>query len=71
MMDITTLGLDCTENGVTRVTAWAKCTSAEDIDDMILWLGLAREVTLQWQDIRRRRAAAGANVTPIKKKGDT
>jgi hypothetical protein len=70
-MNITTFGIECTESGHTVVTAWAKCTSGEDIDDMILWLGLAREVMVQWQDIRRRRAAAtAANVTSIKKKGE-
>jgi len=72
MIDITTLGMDCEANGNTRVTTWAKCTTAEDVDDLILWLGLARDVMVQWQDIRSRRliASTGANVTSIKKKGE-
>jgi hypothetical protein len=72
MMDINTLGIECDANGDTKVTAWAKCRSGDDIDDVILWLGLARDVMLQWHDIRTRRlAAAAGNVTSIKKKGDT
>ena len=72
MIDITTLGIECEANGDTKVTAWVKCRSGEDIDDVIMWLGLARDVMLQWQDIRARRAiAARSNITSIKKKGDT
>ena len=71
MMNITTLGMESEADGTTRVTAWAKCTTGEDIDDMILWLGLARDVMLQWHDIRTRRlGAAAANVTSIKKTGE-
>ncbi len=66
-MNVTTLGIECEVNGDSRVTCWVKCASGEDIDDVILWLGLAREVLNGWHDIRTRRQIAAGNVTPIKK----
>lgn len=70
MMDITSLNIECSADG-TKVTAWCKCHSPEDVDDLTEWLGLARQVMEGWENIRNRRAppspASGKNVTPIKR----
>ena len=69
MIDTTALRIECAVEGTAEVSAWAKCRSPEDIDDVILWLGLAREVMVQWQAIRAARVISTAsNVTNLKGK---
>jgi hypothetical protein len=69
MMDVTNLEIECHADGGSKVTAWTKCRSTEDIDDLVAWLGLARGLMVEWQSIRatRRHYRDGENVTPIKK----
>jgi hypothetical protein len=55
-MDISDLKIEC--DGRTCVKVWAKCHSAEDIDDMIAWLHLAKGLMLKWEKIRARNAEA-------------
>jgi hypothetical protein len=72
MMDITSLQIECDLVG-TKVTAWCKCRSPDDIEDLIEWLNAAERVMTDWRGILDRRSvaappAAKANVTPIKGK---
>lgn len=66
-MDITSLEIESHANGGSKVTAWCKCTSPDEIDDLVAWLALAQHVMVTWHGIRAGKAVDTANVTPIKK----
>lgn len=53
-LDVTSLGLNCTADGDTCVTIWAKCWTADDIDDVIAWLKLAKAAMQKWETIRKK-----------------
>lgn len=53
-MDLTNLEIEC--EGKTCIKVWAKCHNAEDVDDIIAWLRLAKDVMIKWEKIRARNA---------------
>jgi hypothetical protein len=66
MIDITSMQIECDATGDSKVTLWVKCKTAEDIDDVTLWLAEARALMIQWKGIRTARGDR-TNVTPLKK----
>lgn len=67
-MDVTTIGLECESDGTTRIVLWMKAWSPDDIDDVLAWLSMARQLMVDWREIRDKRSNV---VTPIKKGKDT
>jgi hypothetical protein len=71
-MDITSLEIRSLADGSGTVQAWCKCSSPDQIDDLVAWLGLARHVMEEWHAIRDAHRhiieTGGGNVTAIKKK---
>jgi hypothetical protein len=53
-LDVTNLNLDCDADGSAKVTIWCRCRTADDIDDVIAWLTLAKTMTEKWQEIRSK-----------------
>lgn len=51
--DITTLSVECSRDGDTKVTVWCKCFTADDIGDVIAWLELAQGMMQKWEAIRK------------------
>jgi hypothetical protein len=51
-LDVTNLAIECDADGSAKVTAWCKCRSPDDIDDVIEWLKLAKTFMEKWQQIR-------------------
>jgi hypothetical protein len=51
-LDVTDLGLECEADGTSLVKVWCKCRTADDIDDVIAWLHLAKTLTTKWRIIR-------------------
>jgi hypothetical protein len=56
-LDITDLSISCNDDGSSKMTVWAKCFTADDIDDVIAWLGLAKAMMKRWEAIRADEAA--------------
>lgn len=68
-MDITNLEVDCAHKPCIKV--WAKCETPEDVDDIIAWLRLAKDLLIKWEKIRGRHAKAPrAPKTPAGKDED-
>lgn len=65
-MDITTLEISCDAKGKTRVNVWAKCHSPQDVDDIIAWLRLSKNVIEKWEKISAR-SSAGSEQPPSKR----
>jgi hypothetical protein len=51
-MDITALEVAGREDGTSRLTVWVKCDTAQEIDDIITWLALAKSVMIDWKGLR-------------------
>lgn len=58
-MDISGLGITCDESGRSKVKIWVECRTREDCDDLIAWLGLAKQMMAKWEKIRRRESKQG------------
>lgn len=56
-LDVTSLEIRCGSSGTTVVQVWCKCSSQEDIDDIIGFLELAKKVVIQWEEIRTGMSA--------------
>lgn len=54
-MDITNMSVECDEKGQSKVSLYLKARSVEDLDDIIAWLQLAKQVTAKWEKIRAKR----------------
>lgn len=54
-LDIKDLVIACDADGSTRVIIEGYCNSTDDIDDIVAWLALARNVVEQWAEIRADR----------------
>jgi hypothetical protein len=54
-LDVTTLDVKCKADGTLRVEVWCKCSTANDIDDVIAWLKLAQRMQAEWEEIRADR----------------
>jgi hypothetical protein len=67
-LDVTSLDMECHDDGTTKVTVWVKCWSSDDIDDVIAWLKLAKSMMKSWETIRKKEQAHGTNrnVQPIR-----
>ena len=50
-MKISELKMECTSDGETEVTIWARCTTQEDVDAMIEWMKLGKQVMRRWRQI--------------------
>lgn len=64
MIDVTTLQIESTADGETKVSCWVKCRSTDDLDAAVAWLGLAHNVMTNWKAF----CADRQNVTPIRRK---
>ena len=63
-MKINGLKIESGHNGKTIVEIWSACHSIEDVDDVIAWLGLAKQVMRGWEKINAkapRKAEAAAS----------
>lgn len=58
-LKISGLGIECDEEGHSHVSIWVKCRTVEDVDDVIAWLGLAKQMMAKWERIRRRESKQG------------
>jgi hypothetical protein len=47
-MEISTMAIEADITGRSTVKLWCKCHSAQDIDDVIAWLNLARSMMDAW-----------------------
>ena len=56
MMDITNMGIECSNAG-DKVTVWVKCRTPEEIDDVVAWLGLVRTLMTTWKCYREEKGA--------------
>jgi len=57
-MDITSLEWEADSKGNPKISVWAKCHTVEDVEDMIAWLHLAKDMMRKWEKIRSNRAPA-------------
>lgn len=57
-MDITSLEWESDSKGNPKISVWAKCHTVEDVDDIIAWLHLAKDMMRKWEKIRSKRAPA-------------
>jgi hypothetical protein len=48
-LDVTDLSIECNADGTSMVKLWCKCNSADDIEDVVAWLGFAQTMMAQWQ----------------------
>lgn len=48
-LEATTLEVQCHSDGTSKATVWCKCYSPEDIDDVIVWLRLAKSLLEDWR----------------------
>lgn len=55
-MKVSDLKIEC--DPLTTVTVWVKCFTVDDVDDLIAWLGLAKTVMVQWQQINQKEDQA-------------
>jgi hypothetical protein len=53
-LDVTSLDMQCHDDGTAKVTVWVKCWSLDDIDDVIAWLKLAKSMMKSWEAIRKK-----------------
>lgn len=65
-MKISDLKIESADCGKTTVSLWVRCSSVEDVDNLIAWLGLAKHVIRGWEKInakasRAAQAATGKN----------
>ena len=51
-LDITDLSVAYHSDGDSIVKVWARCSTTEDIDDIISWLKLAKVMMETWKAIR-------------------
>ena len=51
-MKITTLEVTLDKQGDVKVGIWVGCESVEDLELLTAWLGLVKELVLEWQTIR-------------------
>ena len=65
-MDISDLKIECDIKGVTKVSVWAKLHTPADVDDIIAWLRLSKNVMAKWEKIRAR-SSAGPEQPPSKR----
>jgi hypothetical protein len=52
-LDVTSLDIECHADGSAKVSAWVKCWTTDDIDDVIAWLELAKTMMQKWEAIRK------------------
>jgi hypothetical protein len=57
-MDITSLEFEIDSKCRPKVSVWAKCHTVEDVDDIIAWLHLAKDMMRKWEKIRSKHAPA-------------
>ena len=57
-MDITSIGWEADSEGNPKISVWAKCHTVEDVEDIIAWLHLAKDMMRKWEKIRSSRAQA-------------
>lgn len=50
-MNIRELRMDCEKDGETGITIWATCDTPQDIDAMIEWMKLGKQVMRRWKQI--------------------
>lgn len=53
-MKVTELAVKCDAEGEAVVEVWVKCATRDDLDDVIAWLELAKQMVGKWQKIRKR-----------------
>jgi hypothetical protein len=48
----------CDRSQEQNLQIWCECYSPEDVDDLMAWLLLAKDMMKKWKKIRSRRAEA-------------
>jgi hypothetical protein len=56
-MKVSDLKMESEVDGTTTATFWLKLNSADEIDDAIAWLRLAKDVMQKWHKIRSKENA--------------
>jgi len=54
-LSIETLNIECDEKGGARIQLTCQCNSTQDVDDILAWLQLARDLTIRWEEIVQQR----------------
>lgn len=60
-MKVQDLKIESAANGTTCVKFWCECHSADDVDDIVAWLELAKTVMVEWERIREQHRAKTSN----------
>jgi hypothetical protein len=59
-MQISELSMNFGYNGKTIVTAWCKCHTADDVEEIIAWLKMAKDNMRAWEKIDAQARPKGA-----------
>lgn len=57
-MKVTHMDVRCDRSQELHTEIWCECRSIEDVDDLMAWLSLAKDMMKKWDKIRSRRAEA-------------
>jgi hypothetical protein len=57
-MKVTHMDVRCDRSQELHTEIWCECYSVEDVDDLMAWLLLAKDMMKKWKKIRSRRAEA-------------
>jgi len=57
-LKISNLDVRCDRSQRQHLEIWCECHSVEDVDDLMAWLLLAKDMMKKWDRIRSRRAQA-------------
>ncbi len=68
-MDITSLEWEADSKGNPKISVWAKCHTVEDVEDIIAWLHLAKDMMRKWEKIREKRGSPSGTRPGNKRSG--
>jgi hypothetical protein len=68
--------IDCCEDGETEISVWGDLDSPEDVEQLIAWLKLAKNLMVGWKRIHEKarhgeashRAVVAGNIRPDPKR---